>query len=56
MVGFIAEYESGDIQVDGKEILDANWYSPDNLPKIPPKLSIAGRLIEETLNRIKKNK
>ncbi len=55
MVGFIAEYDSGEIKVDGKEILDANWYEPDNLPKIPPKLSIAGRLIEETLHRIKQN-
>lgn len=55
MVGFIAEYDSGDIVVDGKEILEANWYEPDELPKIPPKLSIAGRLIEETLQRIKKN-
>lgn len=55
MVGFIAEYDSGDIVVDGNEIIEANWYEPDELPNIPPKLSIAGRLIEETLQRIKKN-
>lgn len=56
MIGFIAEYKEGDIKVDGKEILDANWYEADNLPTTPPKLSIAGRLIEETLLRIKQNK
>ncbi len=55
MVGYIAEFDSGEIVVDGKEILHAQWYKPDKLPKIPPKLSIAGRLIEETLHRIKKN-
>ena len=32
MIGFTAEYESGDIKVDGEEILHADWYSKDNLP------------------------
>lgn len=53
MMGYIAEYDAGDIKVDGKEILDAQWFDIDNLPTIPPKLSIAGHLIEETLRRIK---
>jgi NAD+ diphosphatase len=53
MMGYIAEYDSGEIKVDGKEILDAQWFDIDNLPIIPPKLSIAGHLIEETLRRIK---
>jgi NAD+ diphosphatase len=52
MVGFLADFAEGDIQVDGKEILQANWFSPDNLPNIPPKLSIAGQLIEHSLQEI----
>jgi NAD+ diphosphatase len=56
MVGYIAEHAGGDIKVDGKEIHDAQWFDIDNLPHIPPKFSIAGLLIEETLRRIKKNK
>lgn len=55
MVGFIAEYAGGDIKVDGREIHDAQWFDIDNLPITPPKVSIAGHLIEETLRRIKKN-
>jgi len=53
MMGFIAQYDAGEIKVDGKEILDAQWFDVDNLPNIPPKLSIAGHLIAETLSRIK---
>jgi len=52
MVGYLAEFESGDIVVDGKEILKADWFDIDNLPIVPPKFSIAGRLIEETQKRI----
>jgi NAD+ diphosphatase len=55
MVGFLADYASGEIQVDGKEILEAHWYSADALPNIPPKLSIAGQLIQQTLEEIEQN-
>ncbi|HWR45103.1 NAD(+) diphosphatase [Sporomusa sp.] len=49
MVGFIAEYESGEIIVDGEEIDDADWYGCDNLPPRPNNTTIAGRLIEVVL-------
>ena len=55
MIGFTAEYAGGEIKVDPVEILDAGWFSADNLPPIPPKLSIARHLIdwftEKTLYR-----
>jgi NAD+ diphosphatase len=50
MIGFLAEHAEGEIQVDQKEIIDAAWYDRDALPKIPPKLSIARRLIDSWLN------
>lgn len=46
MVGFTAEYESGEIVVDGREIPHADWYEPDSLPKIPLKGTIARDLID----------
>jgi NAD+ diphosphatase len=46
MIGFIAQYESGEITVDGEEIIDAEWFLPNNLPKIPGKISIARKLID----------
>ena len=46
MIGFTAQYESGEIKVDGEEISEAGWYRPENLPRIPGKLSIARQLID----------
>ena len=45
MVGFTAEYESGEITPDGEEIEEAHWYTADKLPTIPSKFTIAGKLI-----------
>ena len=56
MVGFLADFDSGEIEVDGKEILEAYWFDPDKLPNIPPKLSIAGQLIQHTIEEIKQQK
>jgi NAD+ diphosphatase len=52
----LADFDSGEIKVDGKEILEAYWFDPDKLPNIPPKQSIAGKLIEHTLEEIKQQK
>jgi NAD+ diphosphatase len=46
MVGFTAQYESGEIQIDGEEIIEAGWYRANDLPQIPGKLSIARQLID----------
>jgi NAD+ diphosphatase len=46
MIGFHATYESGEIECDGTEIADANWYRRDDLPMIPPGISIARTLID----------
>ena len=46
MIAFTADYAGGDIHLDGSEIIDAAWFGKDNLPKIPPRISIARQLIE----------
>jgi NAD+ diphosphatase len=51
MVGFLAWWESGEIVIDPDEIVDAGWFGPDELPAIPPKLSIARSLIDEWLGK-----
>jgi NAD+ diphosphatase len=51
MVGFTAEYADGDIRIDPSEITDAGWFSARELPPIPPKISIARRLIDWFLER-----
>lgn len=49
MVGFRAEYESGDIVCDPTEIADAAWFRREDLPMIPPGISIARKLIDAWL-------
>lgn len=46
MVGFTAEYAGGDITVDGVELQDAGWFTPDKFPDIPTRGSISRRLID----------
>ena len=46
MVGFTAEYAGGRINVDKSEIIEAAWFTAQNLPPIPPKISIARQLID----------
>jgi len=49
MVGFNAEYAGGEIKLQREELSDGGWYSRDNLPQIPEKLSIARKLIDNWL-------
>ena len=51
MLGFNATYAGGDIVCDPTEIVDAQWFTADNLPNIPGKLSIARWLIDEWRER-----
>lgn len=53
MIGYTADYESGNIQIDNDELTDAQWFSADDLPNIPSPLSIAGRLIQNFVNESK---
>jgi NAD+ diphosphatase len=46
MVAFTAEHAAGEITVDGREIVDAGWYPPERLPRIPDRISVARRLID----------
>jgi NAD+ diphosphatase len=46
MVAFTCTYSGGDITIEKEELEDAGWYTPDNLPPIPPKISIARQLID----------
>jgi len=49
MIAFTCEYESGEINVDGDEIVEASWFNVSNMPNIPPTSSISGQLINSYL-------
>jgi len=46
MIAFTAEYAGDEIKIDNAEITHAEWFAADNLPAIPPRLSIARQLID----------
>jgi NAD+ diphosphatase len=46
MIGLTADYKSGDIVPDGKEIVHADWYTPETFPSIPGHGTIARKIID----------
>lgn len=50
MIGLTARYKSGDIVVADNELTHAGFFRFDNLPKIPPKGTIARTLIDTLAN------
>jgi NAD+ diphosphatase len=51
MLGFHAEYESGEIVPQADEIEDAQWFSVHDLPPLPAGRSIARYLIDSYVAR-----
>lgn len=47
MVGFTADYESGELHLQKEELGGGGWFTRDRLPEIPDKASIARRLIDD---------
>ena len=47
MLGYTAEYLSGDVVPEVQEIVDAAWFNIHSLPKHPPTTTIAGWLIRQ---------
>ena len=47
MVGFTADYAGGTIHVQREELKSVAWFHRDHLPKLPEKLSIARRLVDD---------
>jgi NAD+ diphosphatase len=49
MLGFTAEWASGEIAADDDELEDLQWFTRDALPVLPPPASIARRLLDSWL-------
>ena len=46
MIGFTAQYAGGEITLEDSELEAAGWFTADNLPPQPGKISIARKLID----------
>ncbi|CAM3101341.1 NAD(+) diphosphatase [Vibrio rarus] len=53
MMGFLADYQAGDVKPDYKELSDAKWFDYDELPEVAPDGTIAKALINSTVDLIK---
>lgn len=46
MVGFIADYAGGELKLQDEELSSGSFYTRDNLPELPRKLSLARKMID----------
>lgn len=46
MIGFIADYDSGEITLQTSELTTGGWFHKENLPQLPDKLGIARMMVE----------
>lgn len=46
MIGFTARYLGGEVVIDETELAHAAWFSYDDLPELPPPLSLSRQLID----------
>jgi NAD+ diphosphatase len=51
MIGFVADWESGELRLQEGEIEDAGWFGVDGLPGLPSRFSIARALIDDFISR-----
>ena len=51
MIGFTADYASGEIKLQDEELNAGAFFTKDNLPEIPQKLSLARKLIDDWLEK-----
>ncbi len=49
MLGFTADYASGELRIQRSELTKGDWFHRNNLPPIPGKVSLARRLIDRWL-------
>lgn len=53
MVGFHARYVTGELRPEPAELDDAGWFHVDNLPALPPTLSLSYQLIRDWANALR---
>ncbi len=53
MIAYTARYAGGELKPDPTEIADVRWFGVDALPDLPSTVSIARRLIDTTVARLR---
>ena len=50
MIGYYAEYDGGEFHLQDTELKKGGWFSKNNLPNIPRRVSLARRLIDRWIS------
>ena len=56
MIGFTADYKSGELSLQLDELNAGGWFTINTLPDIPDKMSIARQLIDDWITIQNNNK
>jgi len=56
MIAYTAQYAGGEMRPCDEEIADAQWFALDALPALPGRVSIARRLIDATVERLRQRR
>lgn len=51
MIGFTAEYASGEVVLEEEELAEYGWFTADNLPRIPGSISISRAIIDDFVEK-----
>ena len=51
MIAFTCRYAAGEIVLEEEEMAEAGWFTADEMPPVPPKISIARQLIDWFVDR-----
>jgi NAD+ diphosphatase len=52
MIAFVADYAGGELRPDGVEIEEARWFGVEQLPNVPPSISISRRMINAVADKL----
>ena len=52
MLGFLCDYDGGELVIDETELRTAGWFDIDELPELSPLQTVARKLINESVRRI----
>jgi len=53
MLGYLCEYDSGELNIDTTELNSADWFDIDDLPLLPASQTVARKLIDAAVTLIR---
>ena len=52
MMAFTADHKAGELCIQREELIEAQWFRADEIPPMPPRLSVGGFLVEKFMREM----